>query len=92
MQDIKPLHPLVSAINIAGDISFRMADMQTSTTWVWEHIEYITLGFPLDKSILPWPYRFIYFILFPKSEPPSVALIVVTHFGERSMNSIKEFL
>ena len=45
VQYIKPLQPFVTTVNITGDITQRMAHMQTCTTWVREHIQHITFRF-----------------------------------------------
>jgi len=79
-----------------GDMSRRISGTMRSTFMFNSLI--VSIYNSLSNSSISYEYflinclKVIYFILFPKSEPPSVALIVVTHFGERSMNSIKEFL
>ena len=42
MQDVEAFQPFKPAINVAGDVSEGMSNMQAGTTWIGEHIKDIT--------------------------------------------------
>src|SRR5205085_1037335 len=45
VQHVKPLQSLVTAINITGNITQRMPNMQSRATGIREHVQYIILWF-----------------------------------------------
>ena len=54
MQDIEPLHALVAAVYVTGDIAFGVPHVETRPAGVGKHVEDIALGLVRIKMLFSW--------------------------------------
>ena len=74
MQDIEPVHPFETGINIGGDISPRMPDAEVLRRTDTKHIQHITF------RLLPLLFRLIDFLISPSIVATSPLFFMVVFF------------